>query len=105
MLSSGVVLLSDVARRYTAVRIRALLRYFNWELFDHPPHSPDLTPRDYHLLTYLKNWVAPQCFNSNEGLLEGVKKWLSSEATEFFDTCVQNRIPLCKCLNFGGDYV
>jgi histone-lysine N-methyltransferase SETMAR len=55
MLTSGVVLLQDNARPHTAARTQALLEHFNWELFDHPPYSPDLASSDYHLFTYLKN--------------------------------------------------
>jgi histone-lysine N-methyltransferase SETMAR len=73
MLTSSVVLLHDNARPYTAAHTRALLEHFNWELFDHPPYSPDLAPSDYHLFTYLKNWLQSQCFNSNEDLMKGVK--------------------------------
>jgi hypothetical protein len=32
-----------------------MLEHFNWELFDHPPYSPDLALSNYHLFTYLKN--------------------------------------------------
>jgi hypothetical protein len=39
------------ARPHTAVLTRALLEYFNWELFDRP--APAL--RDYYLFKYLKN--------------------------------------------------
>jgi hypothetical protein len=39
---------------------------------------------DYHLFTYLKNWVQSYNFNNNE-LMEGVKMWLSSHAADFFD--------------------
>jgi hypothetical protein len=42
-------------------------------LFDHPPYSPDLTPSDFHPLTYLMNWLGSQRFNNNEELMEGVK--------------------------------
>jgi hypothetical protein len=56
-----------------------------WEFFGHPPYSPDLAPRDYHLFTNLKNWLRSQRFNNNE-LMEGVKMWLSSQAADFFDT-------------------
>jgi hypothetical protein len=55
MLMAGVVLLHDRACLHTAACTQALLEHFNWELFGHPPYSPDLTPSDYHLLTYLKN--------------------------------------------------
>jgi transposase len=74
-------LLHENARPHTAARTHALLDHFNWELFDHPPYSPDLAPSDYHLFTYLKNWLVSQPFNSNEGLMEGVKTWLSLRQT------------------------
>jgi hypothetical protein len=51
LLISGVVLLHDNARSHTAVRTRALLEHFNWDLFDHCPYSPDLDLSDYHLFT------------------------------------------------------
>jgi histone-lysine N-methyltransferase SETMAR len=97
MLTSGVVLLHDNARPYTAGRTRALLEHFSWELFDHPPYSPDLALSDYHLFTYLstylKNLLRTQRFNSNEELMEGV------------DTGIRNLIPRYKCINSVGDYV
>jgi hypothetical protein len=67
MLTSSVVLLHD-----NALLTQALLEHFNWELSDHPPYSPDLTPNDYHLFTYPNNWLRSQHFNNNE-LMEGVK--------------------------------
>jgi hypothetical protein len=56
MLTSAVVLLHENAHLHTAVPTRAPLKHFNWELFDQPPYSPDLTPSYYHLFihTYLK---------------------------------------------------
>jgi transposase len=72
MLTSGIVLLHDNVRPHTAARTRALLEYSNWELFDHPPYNPDISPSDRHLFTYLKKWLRPQRFISNEQLVEGV---------------------------------
>jgi transposase len=57
MLTSGAELLHDNVRSQRAARTRALLEHFNWELFVHPPYSPDLAPSDYHLFTYPKNWL------------------------------------------------
>jgi hypothetical protein len=59
MLTSSVVLLHDNIHRHksTVAGTRALLEYFNWELFDHPPYSPDLAPIDYRLSAYLRNWL------------------------------------------------
>jgi histone-lysine N-methyltransferase SETMAR len=60
MLMSDVVFLHDNARPHTVAGSRALLEHFNWELFDHPPYSPDLAPSDYRLFTYMKNWLGSQ---------------------------------------------
>jgi transposase len=60
MLTYGEVLFHDNACLHTVTRIRALLEPFNWELFDHPPYSPDLAPSYYHLFTYLKYWLRSQ---------------------------------------------
>jgi transposase len=104
MLTPGVVLLHDNARSHIAARTRALLENFNWELFDHPPYSPDLATSDYRLFTCLSNWLRSQRFNDNE-LLEGVKTWLSSQVADFFHTGIQKLISRYdKCLNSGGDY-
>jgi transposase len=83
----------DNARPHTADRTRALLEDFNWELFAHTPYSPDLAPSDYHLFTYLTNWLRSQRFSSNEECMEGVNMWLSSQAADFFDTGIQKFIP------------
>jgi transposase len=104
MLTSSVVLFPDNAHPHTDARSRALLEYFNWELFDHPPYSPDLPPSDYHLFTHLKNWLGSWCFNNDEQM-EGVKTWLSLQVINFFHIDIQKLIPLYNCLNFGGDYV
>jgi hypothetical protein len=65
------------------------------ELFDQPPYSPDLAPRDYRLFTctQLKNWLQSQHFNNNEELMVGDKMWLSSQAADFFYTGIQKLIP------------
>jgi hypothetical protein len=67
------MLLHDNARPHTAAHTRALLKHFDWELFDHPPYNTDLAPSDYHLFTYQKNWLRSQRFNNNEEFMEDVK--------------------------------
>jgi histone-lysine N-methyltransferase SETMAR len=58
MLTKGVILLHDNAHPHTATHTNALIRLFNWEIFDHPPYSPELAPSDYHLFTKMKDWLA-----------------------------------------------
>jgi hypothetical protein len=106
MLTYSVVLLHDSACPHAAACTRALLEHFNGELFDHPPYSPDVTPSNYHLFAYLKNWLGSQCFNNNDEFMEGVRTWLSSQMADYFDAGIQICIPRYdKCLSSGSDYV
>jgi hypothetical protein len=73
MLTKGVVLLHDNAHPHTAARTNALIKHFNWEIFDHPSYSLDLAPNDYHLFSKMKVWLATQHFHCNEQLMDGVK--------------------------------
>jgi hypothetical protein len=53
----------------------------------------------------VNNWLQSQRFSNNE-LIEGVKMWLSSQMTDFFNTGIQKLIPQTdKCLNSSSDYV
>jgi hypothetical protein len=88
------------------INVQALLEHFHWELFDNLPCSSDLAPSDYHLFTYLKNWLGSQIFNNNEEMMEGAKTWLSSQAADLFDTGIPKLISRYnKRLNSGGCYV
>jgi len=84
MLTRGVVLLHDDARRHTPARTNALIKLFSWEIFDHPPYSPDLAPSDYHLFTKMV-WLATQRFHTNEELMDEVNNWLLNLAAPFFE--------------------
>jgi hypothetical protein len=80
MLTRGVVLRYDNARPHTTARTNALIKRFNWEIFDHPSYIPGLAPSDYHIFTKLKVWFATQHFHSTKELMDGVKKWLHNLA-------------------------
>jgi hypothetical protein len=50
--------------------------------------------------------LGSQHFSNNEELMEGVKKWLSSQVADFFGIGIQKLIPRYDiCLNSSGDYV
>lgn len=107
LLTAGVVLLHDNARPHTARRTTAVLREFGWELFDHPPYSPDLAPSDFHVFLKLKKFLSSgERFGNDEELQTSVTRWFHSQAAQFYDTGIQKLIPRYdKCLNSGGDYV
>ncbi|GBM10033.1 Histone-lysine N-methyltransferase SETMAR [Araneus ventricosus] len=83
LLSSGVVLLHDNARPQTAVRTGEVLRKFKWDVFQHPPYSPELATSDFHLFTAMKKWLGGQHFADDEKLKNAVTHWLKSQAAAF----------------------
>jgi len=106
MPSSGIVLLHDNARPHTAARTAQLLQQFRWEVFDHPPYSPDLEPSDYHLFMHLKKWLASQSYEEDDRLKTDVTTWFKSLAADFFDTEIRKLVPRYqKCVEVRGDYV
>jgi len=90
----------------TAAHTNALIKLFNWEIFDHPPYSLDLAPSDYHLFAKMKVWLATQRFHTNKELMDGVNNWLHNLAAPFFDKGLQKLVSQYnKCLNVDGNYV
>jgi len=105
-LSSGIVLLHDNARPHTAARTKEKIRDFGWELFDHPPYSPDLAPSDYFLFLHLKQWLGGQRFDEDEELKTAVDNWFNSQAANFYAEGLKKLVQRYeKCLEVNGDYV
>jgi hypothetical protein len=53
-LLQGVLLLHENTRRHTATRTMETLRKLKWEVTEHPAHSQDLVPSEFHFLDSLK---------------------------------------------------
>ena len=49
-LSDRIILFHDNARPHTVNLVRDKLQRFGWEILQHPPYSPDLSPCDFHIL-------------------------------------------------------
>ncbi|KAJ4439635.1 hypothetical protein ANN_07763 [Periplaneta americana] len=100
MLSRGIVLLHDNAHLHTAASTRELLDQFGWEIFDHPPYSPDLAPSNFHLFTKLKDFLCGTRFGSDEELNKTVNTWLNELAAEEYNTGILKLVNRYdKCLN------
>jgi hypothetical protein len=60
------MLLHDNARPHAAARKQAMLLEFGWEVFEHPAHSTDLDPSDFHLFPKLKEFLGGRRFKIDE---------------------------------------
>jgi histone-lysine N-methyltransferase SETMAR len=78
-----VLLLHDKGRPHNAAATVNPLNSWGWEILPHPPHSPDLTPSDFHLFPKMKTHLRGQRFQSNEDVQNEVKKWLGTQDTFF----------------------
>lgn len=50
----------------------SLLRDIHWEVFCHPPYSPDLAPSDFYAFLGLKKEMGGQRFVDDDGLKKAV---------------------------------
>jgi hypothetical protein len=60
-------------------RTRALLEHFGWEIFEHPPYSPDLAFSDHNLFLHIKIFLGGQSLGSDQAAKEVVHDWLKGE--------------------------
>jgi histone-lysine N-methyltransferase SETMAR len=65
--------------------MQELLQSFKLEVLDHPPHSPDLAPRDCHLFSKLKESVAGKTFSDDDEVQDAVMTWLREQAGDFYN--------------------
>ncbi|KAJ4451655.1 hypothetical protein ANN_03124, partial [Periplaneta americana] len=83
----------------------AVLTEFSWELFDHPPYSPDLrsglAPSDFHVFLHLKKFLSSgERFGNDEELKTSVTHWFHSQAAEFYDRGIQNFVVVFQIVFF-----
>jgi len=82
-----------------------MLQQFHWEVFDHPPYSPDSAPSDYHLFMHLKKWLVSQSFEDDR-LKTSITTWFKSLVADFFDNGIRKLVPRYqKCVEVRGDCV
>jgi hypothetical protein len=55
----------------------------NFEVVEHPPHSPDLAPSVYHLFGPLKQALRGSQFTKDQQLKKTVPEWLVSQSKNF----------------------
>ncbi|GBM34334.1 hypothetical protein AVEN_16426-1 [Araneus ventricosus] len=106
MLSDGVILLHDNSRPHTARKTQKLLLKFMWDVWNHPPYSPDLPPSDYFPLPKFKDHLSRTRFSTGNDVKTAAENWLNGQGRDFYEAGL-NKLALRsdKCLNRFGDYV
>lgn len=105
-LSRGVLLIHDNARPHVAAVTKNRLESFAWEIFSHPPYSPDLAPSDFHLFPFLKAELGGQHFESLEHVKAAVHSFFINQPKDFYARGIKKLATRYQtCLDRGGDYV
>src|SRR5258705_5524008 len=79
LLSDGVILLQDNARPHTARHTMEIVAQLGWEILEHPPYSPDLSPCDFHTFGLMKAALAGRHFQSDDEGKEAVQVWCKQQ--------------------------
>jgi hypothetical protein len=78
-LSEGILLLHNSAHPHTVAHMLETLRKLKWEVMEHPAHSPDFVPSDFHLLGLLKEALGGRGFQCDKDLKNVVHQLLSKD--------------------------
>lgn len=106
LLSRKVLFIHDNARPHAARATVNLLDQFRWDVFDHPPYSPDLAPSDFHLFPVLKGHLGGRRFANNDELENEVNTWFKSMAADWYAAGLKNLLPRYEeCVKRDGNYV
>ncbi|GFU49196.1 histone-lysine N-methyltransferase SETMAR [Trichonephila clavipes] len=78
----GVVFHHGNARPHTSLVTRQKLLELGWDVFPHPPYSPDLAPSDYFLFRSLQNLNGK---NFNNDVKSYLIQFFANENQKFFE--------------------
>ena len=105
LFTKGMLLLYDNAHPHSANQTTATLKSFKWQVLQHPPYSPDLTPSNFHLFGPIKH-LSGERFPDEDTVERAVWAWFQQQPQEFYATGFQGLVKWWdKCLNLYGDYV
>lgn len=101
----GPILLHDNARPHISMMTRQKLHALGYEILDHPPYSPDLSPTDYHFFKHLDNFLHEKCFKNQIDAETAFDNFVASRTPEFYDTGIKKLVSRWqKCIECNGSY-
>ncbi|KAJ4442473.1 hypothetical protein ANN_04059 [Periplaneta americana] len=100
------IILHDNARSHTAAAVKDLLHRWLWEILEHPPYSPDMSPCDYDLFTKVKEPLQGTRYNTRGELIRAIGRSIRNISKDGRADGVR-RLPNIwqKVINKEGDYI
>jgi histone-lysine N-methyltransferase SETMAR len=101
-----VVFHQDNAPAHKSVLAMGKLMDLHYELLEHPPYSPNLTPSDFSLFPKLKIFPAGQRFSLNQEAITAVEGYLADLTKNHYrDRIMALEHRWNKRISLKGDYV
>ena len=106
LLQSGPILLHDNARCHTAHAVQSLLRRWGWEVLEHPPYSPDMSPCDFDLFPKMKEPLRGQRFRDIPSIVRALGRSLANLSQTGALNGIQRLPDIWRSVHqAGGDYI
>jgi histone-lysine N-methyltransferase SETMAR len=101
-----IIFHQDSAPAHKIVLAMEKLRDVHYELLEHPPHSPDLAPSDFHLFPKPKLFLAGQRFSLNQEAIAAEEGYFADLIKNHYrDRIMALEHRWNKCISLKGDYV
>ena len=72
LMVQNPIIFHEKARNYTAAAVMDLLRRWQWEILEHPPYSPDMSPFDYNLFAKVKEPLRGTQYNTRDEFIHAI---------------------------------
>lgn len=101
----GPIILHDNARPHVSLITKKKLYELGYEILDHPPYSPDLSPTDYHFFRNLENFIREKIFRNQSDAENAFKDFVASRPPDFYATGITKLLSRWqKCIESNGLY-
>ena len=71
---------------------RQKLYTLNFEVLDHPLHSPDLSPTNFHFFKHLYNFLQEKFFRNSKDAETAFNEIVASKNTTFYDIGIKKLV-------------
>ena len=88
----GPIPLHDNAQLHVAQPTLQKLNSLDYDVFPHPPHSPNLSPTSYHFFKHLDNFLQGKCFHNQHEAENSFQEFIKSQSTDFYATGIDKLI-------------
>lgn len=101
-----IVFHQDNARPHTAKVTQMKIKGFDWDILQHPPYSPDISPSDFHLFRSLQHFLVGKRFEDIDAIKIALTEFFDSKKPSFYEEGFQKLVQRWSdVVNNDGEYI